>query len=134
MLMKEATPNERKRGLGNWDITCFNNMQRYWGESRPNYAPVMFEYEPSGRKIPPPKVGNLYYRGLLVIDYWLEPVRDFRQIPLVLSSLIGGAFLEPALRIRSDMGYRDIRARVSVSPSKSSELTILTEIFQTTNH
>ena len=113
-LIHLAFPQERKTGLGNWDKTCFNNMQRYWGLEREHYAPVMFEYENLRRKNPRSQIGNLYYRGRLVIDYWLAPVRAFQEIPLVISSQFAGGFMEPALRIRPDMMYHDIKARMFV--------------------
>ena len=89
-------------------------MQCHWGLQREHYAPVMFEYECLRRQDSRQRVGNLYHHGRLVIDYWLAPVRAFRELPLVISSMYEGGFIEPSLRIRPDMGYRDIRARMFV--------------------
>ena len=89
-------------------------MQRRWGQDRAHYAPVMFEYENQRKQNPNRQVRNLYYQRRIVIDYWRAPVRAFREIPLVISSAFEGAFIEPALRLRPDMGYRDIRARLFV--------------------
>lgn len=102
----------RKRGPGNFNITCFNEVQQHWGLQRPHYAPVMFEWERLDRKDPAYPLGSLYYQDLLVIDYWLSPVRHFREIPLVLSSAFEGGFMEPATRLHSEMSYEDIRARM----------------------
>ena len=87
-------------------------MQRYWGKDRPNYAPVMFEYECQRSQNIARNPGDMYVGEQLVIDYWLSPVRAFREIPLVISSAYEGAFIEPSLRIRPEMGYRDIVARM----------------------
>ena len=102
----------RKRGLGNFDVTCFNEVQRDWGLQRQYYAPIMFEWERLNRTDPDYQLGSLYYQGLLVLDYWQIPVRDFREIPLVISSAYEGGYMEPATRLHSEMQYEDIRARM----------------------
>lgn len=102
----------RKRGLGNYDITCFNEVEEHWGLERPHYAPVMFEWERLDRKDPTYQLDNLHYQESLVIDYWRMPVRGFREIPLVISSAFEGGFMEPATRLHSEMLYEDIRARM----------------------
>ena len=102
----------RQRGIGSWDITCFNEAEEHWGLERPHYAPVMFKWERLGRSDPTYQLDSLYYQGLLVIDYWCTPVRNFREIPLVISSAFEGGFIEPAVRLHSKMGHEDIRARM----------------------
>lgn len=102
----------RKRGIGSSDYTCFNEVGAHWGLERPNYAPVMFEWQRRSRVDPKYPLDNLYYEGRLVVDYWREPVRHFREIPLVISSAFEGAFMEPALRLHGKMSYEDIRARM----------------------
>ena len=102
----------RKKGPGNCNRTCFNEVQEHWGLDRDNYAPVMFEWERGDRKNPTYPLGNLYDQGLLVIDYWRMPIRNFREIPLVISSNFEGAYMEPASRLHSEMAYEDIRARM----------------------
>ncbi len=73
----------------------------------------MFEWErPEPRQDPTYPLDNLYYEGLLVIDYWREPVRSFLEIPLVISSAFEGGYMEPATRLHSKMAYEDIRARM----------------------
>ena len=57
-------------------------------------------------------LGNLYHQGLLVIDYWRTPVRNFVEISLVISSAFEGGYMEPATRLHSKMAYEDIRARM----------------------
>ena len=102
----------RKRGRGSYDTTCFNEVQEHWGLDRAHYAPVMFEWERLNRGDPGYQLDNLYYQDLLVIDYWCMPVRNFREIPLVISSEMEGGFMEPATRMHSKMAYEDIRARM----------------------
>ena len=103
----------RMRGIGNYDVTCFNTVQQHWGLNRPHYAPVMFEWEPLNRvKDPKCQVDPLYFQGLLVIDYWQKPVRNFQEIPLVISSAFEGGFIEPSTRLHSEIVYEDIRARM----------------------
>ena len=94
------------------DLTCFNEVQQHWGLARADYAPVMFEWERLNRADPLYRVGRLYYQGLLVIDYWRMPVRNFREIPLVISSAFEGGFMEPATRLHSKIAYEDMRARM----------------------
>lgn len=72
----------------------------------------MFEWERLNRKDPTYPLENLYYQGKLVIDYWRTPIRNFREIPLVISSAFEGGFMEPATRLHSEMAYEDIRARM----------------------
>ena len=50
----------RERGTGCNDITCFNEVQKDWGLERPNYAPIMFEWERQDRKDPTYRLENLY--------------------------------------------------------------------------
>lgn len=102
----------RKRGAGNYDITCFNEVQKHWGLERAHYAPIMFLWERLGRKDPDYPLESLYYEGLLVIDYWHTPVRNFREIPLVISSVFEGGFIEPSTRLHSEIAYEDLRARM----------------------
>ena len=93
-------------------MTCFNEIQKDWGLERAHYASVMFEWERGNRKNPPYTLDNLYHQDLLVIDYWRTPIRDFREIPLVISSAFEGGFMEPATRIHSELRYEDMRARM----------------------
>ena len=72
----------------------------------------MFEWERLDRDDPPYQLDSLYYQDLLVIDYWLKPIRNFQEIPLVISSAFEGGFMEPATRMHSEMAYEDIRARM----------------------
>lgn len=102
----------RNRGPGNFDVTCFNEVQQRWGLQRPHYAPVMFEWERLYRQDPNYHIGSLYHQGLLVLDYWRSPIRDFREIPLVISSAYEGGYMEPATRLHSEIRYEDIRARM----------------------
>ena len=102
----------RKRGPGNFDITCFSKVQQHWGLQRRHYAPIMFQWERLDRKNPNYPLGSLYYEGLLVIDYWRSPLRYFHEIPLVISSAFEGGYMEPATRLHSEMSYEDIRARM----------------------
>lgn len=69
----------RKRAAGDMDVTCFHEVQRHWGLNRPDYAPVMFEWERVNRADPKYCLCNLYFQGLLVLDYWHSPVRNFRR-------------------------------------------------------
>ena len=102
----------RKRGVGNYDVTCFNEVEAHWGLMRAHYAPIMFEWERKNRVQPDYQLGNLYYQDLLVIDYWRTPVRNFREIPLVISSAFEGGYMEPAMRLHSEIAFEDIRARM----------------------
>ena len=102
----------RQRGIGSWDTTCYNEVEAHWGLKRPHYAPVMFEWERENRADPAYQLDSLHYQGLLVIDYWERPVRNFREIPLVISSAFEGGFMEPATRLHSKIAYEDIRARM----------------------
>lgn len=72
----------------------------------------MFEYERLDRADPAYALGNLYHGVQLVIDYWEKPIRNFEEIPLVISPKFEGGFMEPALRTHSEMALRDIRARM----------------------
>ena len=102
----------RKRGSGNYNTTCFNKVEEHWGLQRSQYAPIMFEWERLERQDSTYPLDNLYYQGLLVIDYWRTPVRNFVEIPLVISSAFEGGYMEPATRLHSKMAYEDIRARM----------------------
>ena len=102
----------RQRGAGNYDTTCFNEVEQAWGLQRSNYAPVLFEWERLNRADPTYALNALYHQGLLVIDYWKTPVRCFVELPLVISSAFEGGFIEPATRLHSEMTYEDIRARM----------------------
>ena len=104
--------SHRGRGKGCNDVTCYNQVQKDWGLERPHYAPIMLEWERLGRRDPTYRLDNLYYQGLLVVDYWRTPVRAFREIPLVISSAFEGGFMEPAMRLHSKLTYEDIRARM----------------------
>ena len=72
----------------------------------------MFVWERLHRIDPAYPLHNLYYQGRLVIDYWHLPIRAFREIPLVISSVFEGGYIEPATRLHSKIAYEDIRARM----------------------
>ena len=42
----------RQRGIGSWDMTCYNAIQEHWGLERSHYAPIMFEWERLNREDP----------------------------------------------------------------------------------
>lgn len=67
--------------------------------------------------------GNLRYKGILVIDYGLSPVRAFREFPLVLSSEYAGASIIVAQLQNGVIELKDFRARMYVNlyrPSKKN--------------
>ncbi|CAD6563748.1 MAG: hypothetical protein ASARMPREDX12_000045 [Alectoria sarmentosa] len=102
----------RGHGIMVGDETCQSVVQQAWGTERENYASIMFQYLPFERRLPTKKVGRMTYCGLVVIDFWLSPVKEYFSFPLVLSSKYEGAFMEPCQRYRREIRYEDFRARM----------------------
>ena len=112
IILTHHSEFQRMAGLGSSNRTSYLRNQRQWGTTRPHYAHVMFEYERKARRNPDYAVGDWYHNGLLVIDYWRFTIRNFRDIPAVLSSRFEGAYMEPSERIDSRIAHHDFRSRM----------------------
>lgn len=64
--------------------------------------------------------GNWMYRGQIVLDPDNDPVLNWREIPLVLSSAYEGYDIEVVRRLNPNITYRDFRARMPRSIIKGT--------------
>ncbi|KAL9103681.1 MAG: hypothetical protein Q9163_001307 [Psora crenata] len=106
----------RAHGLERLDRTCYNRSQYRWGTTHENYPKVIFRYERKGLQNDPRTVGELTWNGKLVIDWWLQPVNDYKHIPRVLASEYEGCFMEASMRLHDEVTIRDLQARIFQRP------------------
>ena len=93
--------------------TLYPSDQLTWGFSdRLHYPPINFVLERRGYDHPKYMVLHLYHNGLLVLDLDDKPIKDFRHLPLTISSRIPGGHIEALMRFDDRVTYADIRSRM----------------------
>ena len=76
------------------DITSFHPDQRDWSSARPHRPPVLNSWSEVPGSAPNYRISYLLFNGQLVLDYKGTPIRAFRNLPLTISSAVGGFRLE----------------------------------------
>lgn len=95
------------------DVTAYLGSQASWGQRRESRPAVLSVWLPSApRTHPTYDIGNLTYCGRRVLDVQGNIIRDFRCLPLTISSKVAGWRVEAWTRTDSRMKYGDIVARM----------------------
>lgn len=100
------------------DITSFHADQKDWGEDRSCRPKVLFQFEaPPNWKEAKDEVGMMLHENKIVLDPDNRPVRDFKVIPLTVSSKVEGWLMEAIRRQNHQITPNDFRARMPRDPS-----------------
>ena len=104
-------------------MTAFLESQRDWDLERDNGwvgIEVLFIFARPEHDRPSREVPWMYDEGRVVLDLDNDPVNDYEDIPLTLSSKVEGALMEAISRLDRDITIYDFWARLSVHPFTSS--------------
>lgn len=111
----------------NRDFHClFLVDQGPWGEDRQYRPAILFEFERRDRMDPDYKVEPMMDKGRIVLDPDNHPVRNFREIPVTISSAVEGWLMEAIRRTNSKISAADFRARMLRSPTRDGNGTLIT--------
>ncbi|MCJ1264526.1 hypothetical protein MMC22_004398 [Lobaria immixta] len=102
----------RKQGKGINDVTSFHPAYKTNGPGRENRHKILFRYERKDYPVPSYAPEIMTYRGQVVLDPYNDPVLQWNEIPLVLSSKYEGYDMEVVRRLNPNIGFRDFRARM----------------------
>ena len=96
------------------DITAVHSAQITWDLTDRRFWPrILTLWErPFPWNNPSYKVEDLKYKGRTVIDWDNKPIRDFRNLPLTISSKVEGLRMEAWLRADTRITFPDIAARM----------------------
>lgn len=110
----------RKCGKDDGDVTSFHPDYKTNGPDRGNRHKILFRYVQGEYPVPSYDPGTMIYRGQIVLDPDNDPVLNWREIPLVLSSAYEGYDIEVIRRLNQNITYRDFRARMPRTIIKGS--------------
>ena len=105
------------------DVTAFLESQKDWDLERDNGwtgVEVLFILDNPKHKRPTYKVPWMFDEERVVLDLDNDPVKDYRDIPLTLSSEVEGALLEAIRRLDLRITTFDLWARLSVHSFRSA--------------
>ncbi|KAL8827882.1 MAG: hypothetical protein Q9170_006838 [Blastenia crenularia] len=89
-----------------------NPGQMYWRfDSRDYFPDILFQWKKADRKDPTEPVGDMYWRGHLVVDTDRKNIVDFPHIPSTLAKDIEGGCLEAFERLDGRVRHQDLAAR-----------------------
>ena len=106
----------RARGEAMSDVTAFLESQKDWDLERDNGwtgIEVLFEFAVP-KHTRSSNVSWLFDEGRVVLDLDNDPVKDYKDIPLTLSSEVEGALMEAISRLDDNIKIYDFWARLSV--------------------
>ena len=108
-----------KRAKGNdpEDITTFHRLWKHWQPSRKDgwsgtQAEVLYRFDKKDYPVPNHPPGYLMHDGMIVLDLDDNPVKDWPELPLCLSSALEGSDIETVRRLNSSITLQDFRARM----------------------
>lgn len=124
------------RAMGNdhYDVTTFLELWRHWRPSRKDgwqgvQADVLYRFERDEYPIPNYTPECLMDEGRIVLDLDNHPVKDWRELPLCLSSALEGSDIETVRRINPGITLLDIRARMPKSTLTGPKKDRFTPLF-----
>lgn len=97
------------QGLGGLnDQTAFKAEHRRWGPDRGDRPNILFCFDEEGDERPSYSPGWMWYQGQVVLDPENEPILDWQEVPLTLSSKTPGYKMEAITRMESrDVCHED---------------------------
>ncbi|KAL9122011.1 MAG: hypothetical protein Q9187_001436 [Circinaria calcarea] len=115
---------KRSRGTLEHDATAFHQDQKLWGLSRKHRPRILFQY----KKGPTDKL--TYEAGIwcdshgrVILDLDGTPVRNYTNIPVVLSSQLEGCYMEAMMRQHPKIKLQDFAARMPKDQAKWNALS-----------
>lgn len=113
---QDTYDHPRQRGRGMFDETAFHEAHRHWGPNRQDWPKItddiLNRLEREDYPTQNYDVGVMIDEGRIVLDADNHPVKDYRDIPLTLSSEVEGWLLEAMWRLDSRIERMDWRARM----------------------
>lgn len=96
-------------------MTAVHENQISWGKDG-KHRPIELHLfnPPTAENLPTKAIGHLKYDGKLLLDFNGKRLRDFRSLPLIISSTVEGWRVEAWMRSDSRMKTRDIIARIPI--------------------
>ncbi|KAL9595784.1 MAG: hypothetical protein Q9219_006238 [cf. Caloplaca sp. 3 TL-2023] len=102
----------RARGKVLEDQTAPHPDQLDWRFSkREKFPDILLQWKKGDHKDPTDPVGDMYWRGHLVVDLDKRNILDFPHIPSCLAGNIEGGFLEAMERLDGRVKHQDLGAR-----------------------
>ena len=101
-------------GTGVDDETAFKLEHADWGPDREHLPEVCWRFKEDEKNNPRPSnnPGYMRFEGMVVLDSHDDPVKDWPQLPLTLSSKTQGYRLEAMSRENPHLVYRDCKRTV----------------------
>ena len=112
-----------------FDVTAFLESQKDWDLERDNGwigIEQLFIFTAPKNDRPPNDVSWLFDEGRVVLDLDNDPIKDYKDIPLTLSSEVEGALMEAISRLDDEIHIYDFWARLSVHPFRATIQHLLT--------
>ena len=108
---------ERAKGNDPEDITTYLKLWKHWQPSRKDgwhgaQAEVLYRFDRKGYPVPNSTPGYLMHNGMIVLDLDSNPVKDWPELPLCLSSALEGSDIETVRRLNPNITLQDFRARM----------------------
>lgn len=116
----------REAGRLPTDITAYHQDQKDWGPERHQRPDILHRYEKKGYQNPTYAVPLLIYNQAIVLDYDHQPMLDFKNLPMTLSSLLEGWLQEAISRQDSRIDVKDFRVRMPTDPKAKGSVSLPT--------
>lgn len=102
-------------GTGQDDETAFKVEHADWGSDRSHLPAICWRFLEDEKNNPRPSKnpGYMRYQGKIILDPNNDPIKDWPQLPLTLSSMTRGYRLEAMSRQNPHLEYRDCKCSVA---------------------
>ncbi|MCJ1264122.1 hypothetical protein MMC22_003993 [Lobaria immixta] len=110
----------RQQGKGKDDVTSFHPDYKTNGPDRENRHKILFRYKQNGYAAPSYTPETWVYRGQIVLNPQNDPVPNWHETSLLLSSAYEGYDMEVVRRLNPNIKIRDFRARMPRTIFKGS--------------
>lgn len=94
------------------DITSYHPDYENWGPERQDRPDILFQYLRKDYKSKVYKPKKWYDENRIVLDMNDQPIKKWRELPLVLSSELEGFMMEGIRRLQPKISVKDFRARM----------------------
>ena len=93
------------------DMTSFHPQLKSYGKDRDTRSPLLFQIHAANAYKQEP-TGFMMNKGRVVLDQWNHGVRDFPELPEVISTAIEGHDIEDLMRRNMAIRTYDLMARM----------------------
>ena len=112
----------RAHGQDELDVTAYLDTQKDWDLERDHgwiQTPWLYEFH-LDHELPEYEVLWMFHEGRVVLSLDNHPVKNYRDIPLTVSSKVEGALMEAIRRLDPRIVIQDFWARLLVHSFKNS--------------